>query len=198
MDRIFVIVAGKAVTSKFNINDLPGSAGRMDLVCRFIAQSLFISHGIRKNVRVYAVLKGPPDPPKSIRIEGSEVRYLAPDERNIAGMINKALKENVSSEWKKVSPGVYLSRKGLQDIIEELSDRRIYYLREDGEDVMFADIENPAFIIGDHLGVDEEDERIILEKAKNVISLGKLPYHSDQCVTILNYILDRRENDGGL
>lgn len=188
MKRIFILIANKAVTKPFNLNDLAGSAGRMDIVCRFISQSLFISHGIRRNSEVYVILKGEPDPPKTLRIIGSEVKYLAPDERNVAGMIRKALKEKVDEKWRKVSHGVYISRKGI-DLLEEL-EGNFYYLKEDGKDISNVQINNPVFIIGDHLGVAEEDEREILEKAEK-ISLGEISYQADQCVTILNYLLDR-------
>lgn len=192
MKRVFVLIANKAVTKPFNLNDLAGSAGRMDIVCRFISQSLFISHGIRKNSEVYVILKGEPEPPKALKIIGSEVKYLAPDERNIGGMIRKALRVDVGRNWKKVSPGVYISKKGLEDLLGELVGN-FYYLKEDGEDVFNVRLTNPVFILGDHLGVTEEDEEIIMEKAEK-ISLGKISYQADQCVTILNYILDRYDN----
>jgi len=192
MKRVFVLIANKAVTKPFNLNDLAGSAGRMDIVCRFISQSLFISHGIRKNSEVYVILKGEPEPPKALKIIGSEVKYLAPDERNIGGMIRKALGVDVDRNWKKVSPGVYISKKGLEDLLGELVGN-FYYLKEDGEDVFNVRLTNPVFILGDHLGVTEEDEEIIMEKAEK-ISLGKISYQADQCVTILNYILDRYDN----
>uniref|UniRef100_A0A7C3YLN7 tRNA (pseudouridine(54)-N(1))-methyltransferase n=1 Tax=Geoglobus ahangari TaxID=113653 RepID=A0A7C3YLN7_9EURY len=193
MKRVFVLIANKAVTKPFNLNDLAGSAGRMDIVCRFISQSLFISHGVRKNSEVYVILKGEPDPLKTLKIIGSEVRYLAPDERNIGGMIKKALKEGVDKKWKKVSHGVYISRKGLVELLEELGGN-FYYLREDGKDITTVHISDPVFILGDHLGVSEEDERVIMKKAEK-ISLGKISYQADQCVTILNYILDKRLNN---
>ncbi len=191
MDRIFVLIANKAVTSKFNLNDLAGSAGRMDIVCRFISQSLFISHGIRRNVAVYVVLKGPPDPCKTLKISGNEVRYLSPDERNIAGMINKALSAEVDREWNKVSHGVYISRMDLASLLERIGNRNIYYLKESGEDISGMKISSPAFIIGDHMGLTKEDEEIVAGKVEKTISLGEMSYQADQCVTILNYLIDR-------
>ncbi len=192
MKRVFLLIANKAVTEPFNLNDMPGSAGRMDIVCRFISQSLFVSHGIRKDSDAYVLLKGMPDPPKAIKIVGNEVKYLAPDERNIGGMLNKALKEKVDEKWKKVSHGIYISRKNLEELISELQNLGdLFYLKEDGIDVFEKDFANPVFILGDHLGVSEEDEKIILKHAEK-ISLGSVSYQADQCVTILNYILDRR------
>jgi len=79
------------------------------------------------------------------------------------------------------------------ELLEELGGN-FYYLREDGKDITTVHISDPVFILGDHLGVSEEDERVIMKKAEK-ISLGKISYQADQCVTILNYILDKRLNN---
>ena len=80
--RTFVIVGHKAVTTpKFSLNDLPGGAGRMDILARCINASLFLSHDLRRDVDAYVVLLGEPNPPITIRFNGEKVRYLSPDER---------------------------------------------------------------------------------------------------------------------
>lgn len=192
--RAFLIVGNKAVTKPFNLNDLAGSAGRMDIICRCIAQSLFVSHGIRRNVEVYVLLLGSPDPPKALKIVGSEVRYMAPDERNVGGIIRKALSLDVGKDWRISSPGVYVARKNLEELLEELS--RVYeivYLREDGVDIrdVACDLKNPLFVLGDHIGLKEEDERLVLKYAKMVVSVSKLSLQADQCIVIVHYELDR-------
>ncbi len=192
--RAFLIVGNKAVTKPFNLNDLAGSAGRMDIICRCIAQSLFVSHGIRRNVEVYVLLLGSPDPPKALKIVGSEVRYMAPDERNVGGIIRKALSLDVDKDWRISSPGVYVARKNLEELLEELS--RVYeivYLREDGVDIrdVACDLKNPLFVLGDHIGLKEEDERLVLKYAKMVVSVSKLSLQADQCIVIVHYELDR-------
>ncbi|HID42466.1 MAG TPA: tRNA (pseudouridine(54)-N(1))-methyltransferase TrmY, partial [Archaeoglobaceae archaeon] len=35
--RGFLVVGNRAATGNFNLNDLPGSAGRMDILCRCVA-----------------------------------------------------------------------------------------------------------------------------------------------------------------
>ncbi len=192
--RAFLIVGNKAVTKPFNLNDLAGSAGRMDIICRCIAQSLFVSHGIRRDVEVYILLLGSPDPPKALKIVGSEVRYMAPDERNVGGIIRKALSLDVDKDWRISSPGVYVARKNLEELLEELS--RVYeivYLREDGVDIrdVACDLKNPLFVLGDHIGLKEEDERLVLKYAKMVVSVSKLSLQADQCIVIVHYELDR-------
>jgi tRNA (pseudouridine54-N1)-methyltransferase len=192
--RAFLIVGNKAVTKPFSLKDLAGSAGRMDIICRCIAQALFISHGIRRDVEVYVLLLGEPDPPKALKIVGSEVRYMAPDERNIGGIIRKALGLKVDDSWRRSTPGVYIARKNLNDLLEELSKKyNVVYLREDGIDIrdVACGLENPLFVLGDHIGLRDEDEKTVMKYAKIVVSVSKLSLQADQCIVIVHYELDR-------
>lgn len=196
--RAFLIVGNKAATKPFNLNDLAGSAGRMDILCRCVAQALFISHGIRKDVEVYLLLLGEPDPPKVIRIVGSEVKYMAPDERNIAGLLRKALTVDAGNEWMKSSPGIYIARKSLSELLDELSSKyQVIYLREDGEDIRNAakDLDNPLFVLGDHLGLNEELESIVLNHTSKIVSVSPLSLQADQCIVIAHYELDRVQQE---
>ncbi len=190
--RLFVVVGNKAVTSPFNLNDMPGSAGRMDIMCRCIAQSLFVSHGIRKDSAVCLIFKGKPNPPKAILVKGSEVKYMAPDERNIGGILRKALELRVNEGWTKSTPGVYVSKKGIKDVLDELEGFEIFYLREDGEDVRNVRFgEKVAFVLGDHIGLSEEDEREVLKKTSKIVRLSPISLQADQCIVIAHYELDR-------
>nr|2QMM_A Chain A, UPF0217 protein AF_1056 [Archaeoglobus fulgidus DSM 4304]2QMM_B Chain B, UPF0217 protein AF_1056 [Archaeoglobus fulgidus DSM 4304] len=190
--RGFLIVGNKAFTQPFSLNDLPG-AGRMDVLCRCTSQALFISHGIRRDVEVYLLLLGPPSPPKSILIKGDEVRRMSPDERNVAGHIKKALAVECGKSWKKVHSGVYVSRKGLEELIEELSEKySIIYLKEDGVDISNAQLPpNPLFVIGDHEGLTEEQEKVVERYAALKLSLSPLSLLAEQCVVIAHHHLDR-------
>ena len=191
--RAFLIIGNKAVTGKFNLNDLPGSAGRMDIMCRCIASALFLSHDVRRNVEVYLLLLGPPDPPKAVKVVGGEVRYMAPDERNIGGLLSKALTLKVDKGWKKSTPGIYVARKNLEDLLDELVKKyEIYYLREDGRDIRSIGFgENPIFILGDHLGVEEDMEDVIVERCRGIVSIPTKRLQADHCIVIAHYELDR-------
>ncbi len=193
--RGFLVIGNKAVTKPFSLKDLAGSAGRMDILCRCIAQALFISHGVRRDVEIYLLLLGPPDPPKALRISGKEVRYMAPDERNIGGLVRKALKIKADEGWKESTPGIYVARKDLRALLEELSEKYgdVVYLREDGVDIndVACRLENPLFVLGDHLGVMEREEKVVLEYADEIVSLSHIPLQADQCIVIAHYELDR-------
>ena len=202
--RAFLVIGNKAATGKFNLNDLPGSAGRMDIMCRCIASALFLSHDVRRDVEVYLLLLGPPDPPKVVKVVGGEVRYMAPDERNIGGLLSKALTLKVDKGWKVSTPGIYVARKTLEELLDELVEKyELYYLREDGRDIRNVGFGwNSLFILGDHLGVREDMENAILKRCREIISIPTRKLQADHCIVITHYELDRldrrdrRENRG--
>ena len=71
--RSFVVVGHKAVTSpNFSLEDIPGTSGRMDILCRCINAAFMLSHGIRKDVNVYLVLLGG-EPTKVLWLKGDEL-----------------------------------------------------------------------------------------------------------------------------
>ncbi|HDS59760.1 MAG TPA: tRNA (pseudouridine(54)-N(1))-methyltransferase TrmY [Thermoplasmatales archaeon] len=179
--RSFLLVANQAVTRPFNLNGLP-NAGRMDLACRFLAQALCVSHGIREDVDAFLLLL----------VRGGEVRTLSPDERNIGGIINKALSLSVLPAWRESSPGVYVAAKDLATLLDE-HPGDIAYLVEDGEDIRetAGKLEGCLVVLGDHRGLEEEQEQLVRRRARYAVSVSPHALQADQCVTIVHYELDR-------
>ncbi|MEM0202959.1 MAG: tRNA (pseudouridine(54)-N(1))-methyltransferase TrmY [Archaeoglobaceae archaeon] len=191
--RSFLVIGNEAVTEPFSLNDIPG-AGRMDILCRCVSQALFLSHSIRKDVEVFLLLLGKPDPPKVVRIVSNELRRMSPDERNIAGHIRKALGFKATKDWTETNSGIFVAKKSLEELLLELSKRySVYYLREDGRDIseVVSEIKDPLFVLGDHLGVKREDEDVISKFATAVLSVSQLSLMAEQCITIAHYILDK-------
>lgn len=188
----FIIIGHKAATAPFSLNDLPGAAGRMDILCRCVNAALFLSHGMRRDVRVYLVLKGEPAPPKLVRFDGEKVRYLSPDERSAASLIKKALEKNAQEFWVESTPGVSIRRGDLGDVLSELN-RKITYLREDGEDFQGKSFEEPLFVLGDHLGMTDDEEKLIEGYQHEMVSVGPLSLHADHCIVLLHGEMDRKK-----
>ncbi|WP_406662496.1 tRNA (pseudouridine(54)-N(1))-methyltransferase TrmY [Methanolobus sp. ZRKC3] len=194
----FVIIGHKALTSgDFSLNDLPGSAGRMDILCRCINSALFLSHEMRRDINVHLVLLGEPDPGKVIRFNGQELKYLNPDERSSGSLIKKALQKDALEYESRSTPGVWIRRAGLEQLLEEFAEKgkTVYYLREDGEDIreIAPSLDNSVFVLGDHMGVTEEEEAIIGKFASKTLTIGPISLHSDHCITIILNELDRVE-----
>ena len=191
--RIFVIVGHKAVTTpKFSLNDLPGGAGRMDILARCISASLFLSHDLRRDVDTYAILLGEPNPPVTIRFNGERVRYLGPDERSAAALIKKALEKGApASGEEEATPGVYISKHSFEDVIDNLSN--VIYLHEDGDDIRKVELKgDEAFALSDHQDLTPGEEAVLEKKGAKKVSLGKKLYHADHCIIMVNHELDLR------
>ena len=149
----FVIIGHRAhTTADFKLEDICGGAGRLDILTRCVNSVFFLSHDLRKDVELYLVMLGGEDAPKTIRFDGSEMKYLNPDERSTASLIRNALIKKLDPTREiRSSPGVFVSRKSFEDVMEMLSkDCNFIYLRENGEDVREYEFpENPCFILGD-------------------------------------------------
>jgi tRNA (pseudouridine54-N1)-methyltransferase len=194
--RDIVIIGHKAKTSgDFPLNDLPGSAGRMDIFCRCVSSALFLSFGMRRDVNIHLLLLGEPDPGKIIRFEGLKLKYLNPDERSSGSLIQKALQKEATDKDSRSTPGVWIRRGDLSSLLSEFGERTLLYLREDGRDIreFASEIRDPVFILGDHTGVTDAEEAQLFEAGAKIISVGPISLHSDHCITLVHNELDRAE-----
>ena len=190
--RQFIIVGHKAATSgDFTLEDMPGSAGRIDILARCVTAAFVTSFDIRRDTQVCLVLLGEPDPPKIIRFDGAELRYLNPDERSAGALIRKALKLKLSMGQRRSTQGVYVERAGLVEALRYNDASVLFYLHEHGKDVRDVDphTNNVAFILGDHLGLFEEAAAQLGQA--QTIRVGPIKLHTDQCITLTHNELDR-------
>jgi tRNA (pseudouridine54-N1)-methyltransferase len=194
--RTFIIVGHKATTSpNFSLEDIPGTSGRLDILCRSVTASFVLSHGIRKDVCVYLVLLGG-EVPKTIQLRGETLRHLNPDERTTAALLKKALALPATQEWAMSTSGIFVRTGGLAEVLADLKDTELIYLREDGANIRDLDIDGlsseAAFILGDHTGMTTDEESLIEQAKARVISLGSTSLHADHCIVLLNWFLDAK------
>lgn len=198
----FIVIGNKAVTAgKIHLNDLCGSAGRMDVMCRCLTSALFVSFGMRRDVQVHIVLMGPPGPSKIVRFSGEKLRYLNPDERSAGSLIQKAILLQENEIEKESTPGVFVRTGTLNDLLKEfkIQDRNLILMTENGRHINKAMsetpeiFENPVFILGDNLGILENEANELNKYKTHAISLGKNPILTSQCITILHYEIDKHE-----
>jgi tRNA (pseudouridine54-N1)-methyltransferase len=162
-------------------------AGRLDIVYECTIASLFLSHAIRKDTLFHAILNGPPRPPVHLEINGETLYDVRTDQETW----EKILKRVLSG---KGHPGIRLSKTSFEAFIKAKAEQaQIYVLEEEGKDIFQCDIgENPVFVLGDHVGLPKKVEAFALRYGEK-ISLGKKPYLAASCITILNYLLDRKK-----
>ena len=184
----FVIVGHLARTDGgFSLNDLPGSGGRMDVLCRCVNTSLFLSHDLRRDVDCYLVLGGEPAAPKTIRFSGNAVRSLSPDERSAGALIKKALDIPVGSEFREAAPGISVRKGGLARLMTE---HTFAVLDETGSDIRTAEQVPDAFILSDHLNFTDDEETLVSLCPR--YSVGPACLHADHTITVVHNELDRR------
>jgi tRNA (pseudouridine54-N1)-methyltransferase len=161
-------------------------AGRLDIVYECIVTSLFLSHGLRRDVTFHAALNGPPSPPMHLRINGAELH----DVRTDIGMWQNILKKILSG---KTHPGITTSKTSFEALLKAKAETSsVYVLEEGGKDVATIELsQNPIFVLGDHVGLPRKVENFALRFGEK-ISLGNQPYLAASCITVLNYLLDRQ------
>lgn len=166
----------------------------MDILCRCINSCFVLSHGIRGGSEIYLVLEGGDCAPKTVRIEGSSVRYLNPDERSTASLIrNACLKKIPASREVVSSPGVFVSARGFADVLSDLDGKGTFvYLREDGADIRgYGFPEDPIFVLGDNQDLEPEEEDLLLARNPDRIRVGPVSLHADHCMVLVNNEMDR-------
>lgn len=211
--RTFVLY-NRGWTKPFSEKDLPG-AGRMDIACRCVSAALFISYTIRRDTRIFISLNGGSQP-IALCFDG-EIRKISPDERSIGLWISKTLEkmqahgnevsggaENAEAfscqgkpgkDWKRTDNGILYAQRSFEEILEELKKEKceFYLLDEAGKNIEETELkENSAFILGDNAGIPEK-EKIIAEKLSEKISLGKTSYLASSCISVVNWICDRKK-----
>ena len=187
---LFAIVGHLARTDGgFSINDLPGSGGRMDVLCRCVNTALFLSHDLRRDTECCLILCGEPSGPKTVKFSGALVRSLSPDERSAAALIKKVIDTPCGSEFREAAQGVFIRKGGLERL---LADHSFAVLDEKGTDIRKAGGLPDAFLLSDHLNFTEDEERMVQDCPR--YSVGPKCLHADHTITLVHNELDRRNS----
>jgi tRNA (pseudouridine54-N1)-methyltransferase len=190
--RQFVITGHDAPTTPdFSLDDLPGGAGRLDVLCRCVTAALLRSHGVREDVRVHLVLADA----FTVSFDGSAVRRLNPDERSTAARIRDALadrEEAVGHVAAEASPGVTIRRVGFAETLRDVaSESTVVELHEDGTPVVDLDPPaDPAFVLSDHRDFTAAETELLADHAAARVRLGPQAVHADHAITVAHNYLD--------
>ncbi|HET9958482.1 MAG TPA: hypothetical protein VFQ61_28505 [Polyangiaceae bacterium] len=203
----FVITGQRArASADFLLQDLPSSSGRLDVLLGCLRAGLLVSHGLRRESVVYLILNGGPRAPRVLRFNGAEVRFLRPDERSLAVLVQKALRTEMDHpEFTEVRPGIAVAKGGLECVLNELglsmasslgpeSLPPAYSLDERGEDLRsIVDYgPNPIFFLGDDIGFDAATHERLSRLVRRTISVGPTSLYAEHALSILLNELDRR------
>ncbi len=193
--RTFVVVGNLAIASPaFLLEDVPGTSGRLDVLLRCVRAALLFSHGVRRDTRLYLVLLGPPDAPRTLRFDGAIAEYLRPDERSMASRVQKALAvPRGGSGFVTLRHGLSIADGGIEVAIADLGGGARFVLDERGSDLRVADLSGDVtFFLGDHLGFDDATRARFDALGATTISIGPVSVHAEDAIAVVSNELDRR------
>lgn len=189
--REFIVLGHTApVTSEFSLDDLAGSAGRLDVLCRCVNAGFVLSHAIRRDIHVRLVIQDA----VTICLVGNELRYLSPDERNIASLLRTALdaRETVVGHMEVEStPGVYVSNRGLEAALKDRTDVTFVQLHEAGSPIHALDhTADTVFVVADHEDFTTDETKILEDVIDKQVSVGPVSVHADHAITVVQNYFD--------
>lgn len=192
--RTFILRALKANTDgNFSLDELK-EAGRLDLVCRFISNCLFISNNIRRDTIVKVCFDGPSLPPRLINFFGETLKGVEPDERNIANHIKIALKKGKNLKLNEnidLKNGIVVEKKSFEALVKEA--KNLIYLHKKGSDIRNFKFEKEnTFVFGDYIGMPRKTEKLLERLNAKRISLGPIMLFASHCPVIIHNELDRK------
>ncbi len=191
--REFIYYSKSAVTSGTFIKEDLMQAGRMDIAINVVISCFFLSHDIRKDVRLHLVFEGRPNPPVHIKIEYD--KNLPISKKDVAGLIKRILFKCPREKGKVVNvfPGCFVEKKSLNELIEELDlqGKNIFLLDKNGEDIRNINLKgNEVFLIGDHEGFPHEKKPLLKRIDKISVSLKTL--FASHVVVLIHNEIDRQ------
>ena len=184
---VFILKASQAVTAPiFTSKSLASLGGRMDLVARAIIAAIAKKSGIRKNILFISIFEGSPNPPITFIIDSNKFHKTVISEKNVANIILTTLRNKSSSV-------AYILNASFREIITYclnlFGKKKTVYLCENGIDIRtlprkYID-QIRVFIIGDHRGIDKENEKWLEKKGLSKICLGPISYLASHVITIV-------------
>jgi len=189
--REFIVLGHDAPTDPdFSLDDLPG-AGRLDLLCRCVGASVFLSHDIRDDVQIHLVLGDE----LTVRFDSRRLRNARPDERNLAGLVRNALdgkNRAIGHREAEPSPGVFVSKRGFEPVLDSVAERAtVVQLHEDGTPLVDTEPpEHPAFVLSDHNDFTSDEADLLADRADERVRVGPERLHADHTITVAHNYLD--------
>jgi len=199
--RRFVVIGQTALaTGDFSLDDLPSSSGRLDVLLRAVRAAPLVSHGLRRDVQVYLVLRGGSEGPRTLRVDGQTAKFLRPDERSLATLVKKTLGAalTVSDSFVEVRPGLQLRAGDLGELLREVGEAPCFVLHEQGTDIREQAFtsDDAWYFFGDHLGFDVVSLALLERQGCPRVAVGPISLHTDDAVTLVSNELDRRFGPG--
>jgi tRNA (pseudouridine54-N1)-methyltransferase len=189
----FIYYSKSAVTAGNFIKDNLMEAGRMDIAINVIISAFFVSHDIRKDVKLHLIFDGPPTPPLHILIEYHPDLPLS--KKDVAGLIKRILYKAPKEKGKTTNPlpGCTVEKKSFEVLVEELSaeGKNVFLLDKRGKDIRDLKFEgNEVFVLGDQDGFPDDKKHLL--KRIDKITVSPRILFASQVLTIVHNEMDRQ------
>ncbi len=196
-----VIDALRAHTADdFLIRDLPGTSGRLDVVCRSLVSAYRTISDLAPFIQVNAVLGGPPNPPLCLRVDNVVSDEFPASELECAlilkGLLQGYRKRGISQnpQW----PPFTLEAKDFQDTLQRAiqNKKQVLYLVETGQpfDQVELDLDQPIVVIlGDDQGLSAEHEKALDSHQIQEVSIGTRSLLGSHVISLILVELMRRK-----
>ena len=196
MKRRFLLLAHRVpVSGDFSLNDLAGAGGRMDEVARVASTAFTVSNGLRRDTELTILFVAEPPPrTRRIRLVGTGLRYLNPDERSTAALLKNALVRSSTLDRDiEASPGLVV---GPVDPMAALTafaqEPGTVWLTENGAPYTPSDpyAAEVGAVLSDPEDPTLEERRLLDRLGVPAVSLGPVSLRASQCVDVLHNLWD--------
>ncbi|MEM2142700.1 MAG: hypothetical protein QXS20_06185 [Candidatus Thorarchaeota archaeon] len=185
--RFILVLPTIRADGKFRLRDLPGSGGRVDILCRSLSACFD-----------WAPETWPMDRIELVAVVGHRYvltfRYSAPVRRSEVEWARRIQSALMGTSDRDVE----VAQGDIETVIHEMVNREsnaIWVLDELGKQecpfCTMRESQENTFIIGDHRGFDERTTRAMNENGLGRYTLGSTKYLSSHCVAIVISELER-------
>ncbi|MFX1250412.1 MAG: hypothetical protein ACFFCZ_02230 [Promethearchaeota archaeon] len=151
---------------------------RIDALLRCINAAFFLSNDFRRDTALYVCLGDN----TLIKFSGKSLRGLNPDERQLAGVLKKAI-------LKKKYPGIEFANGGLEQL--EIDPIDTVLLSQSTVKIKYENLRKTyRFILGGYQGFTKEDLDYLTRIGIPTLSMGDKFYLTSHCIVFLNILLD--------
>jgi len=191
---------------RFKLDNLP--AGRVDLLARCVSSAIFLSHGVRRDTRVWLALQ---NHNVTVCLDGAAVRGLHPDERSVAAAMRRTLavahgaasRAHSDDGWTFHAGGLAARLDDLlraDDLGGPTPPRPLVQVHEEGAsgltdtlrgyDRVQGSMVNAVFVFGDQLGFSAEEDAEIARCGGVRATVGPLPLLTSHCIVLAHHACD--------
>ncbi len=172
--RSFMLLARKT--------DLASNRG---LLTRFIAGSLLLSHGTRKDVWAAVLF----DDEVLVSFEGWAMRTVRPDEQSLSGILRAGLRRVEEGGKHRVLQGVSAKRADIADLAPRLPGRKFFFDGPGSTHGIGSDIS----VVFWCKGIEHDVLEWLKRSGFEPLRLGARRLTADQAAVILNNAIDRSQ-----